>query len=144
MSKSESALKLFKDGFNCAQSVLGAFCEDYGMDLDTALKLSGGLGRGANCGEICGAVSGAVLVIGLKYGQSAQGDTDAKAECSVRTAEFLEEFRAENNTVICRELLGFDVSNQEEREKHLTIGEFIKKCNSAIDHAATILTDLGY
>ena len=58
--REESATKLFGSGFNCAQSVIAVFCEKYGMDKETALKISGGLGGGFRSGDICGAVSGMV------------------------------------------------------------------------------------
>jgi len=64
----EKAADIFNGGHNCAQAVLGAFCEEYGLDTDTALRIARGLGSGVRNAEICGAVSGAVLVIGLKYG----------------------------------------------------------------------------
>jgi C_GCAxxG_C_C family probable redox protein len=60
------ALKLFSDGnkYNCAQAVLGAFCEESGLDINIAFKLANGFGGGIRCGETCGAVSGAVMAIG--------------------------------------------------------------------------------
>ena len=33
-------------GFGCAQAVLAAFCEDFGLDVETALKISTGFGSG--------------------------------------------------------------------------------------------------
>ena len=67
--KAERAVELFKTGgymYNCAQSVLGAFCEEFGLDLETALKLACGYGGGATKYKgMCGAASGAIMVIGL-------------------------------------------------------------------------------
>lgn len=74
--KSEKALALHNQVYNCAQSVVGAFCENYGIELEHALRLAGGLGGGLRSGEVCGAVSGAVMVIGLKYGQVKPNDRD--------------------------------------------------------------------
>jgi len=51
--------------FDCSQAMLAAWCEDYGLDVQTALKLSCGLAVGmARLGSTCGAVTGAYLVIG--------------------------------------------------------------------------------
>lgn len=33
MKKSEKAVELFKKGYNCSQSVFGAFAEDLGIDF---------------------------------------------------------------------------------------------------------------
>ncbi len=45
----EKAKELFKQGYNCSQAVFGAFCEELGMDFETAMKISssfgGGMGR---------------------------------------------------------------------------------------------------
>ena len=41
---SKKAGELFRQGYNCAQSVFCAFAEDIGMDIDTALKLSSSFG----------------------------------------------------------------------------------------------------
>ena len=46
MTKGERAKALFLDGYNCAQAVFGAFCEELGFDFDTAMKLSSGFGGG--------------------------------------------------------------------------------------------------
>ncbi len=40
MNKLEEASRLFSQGFNCSQSVLTVFCEELGLDRDTALKVS--------------------------------------------------------------------------------------------------------
>ena len=54
------AEELFREGYNCAQAVLIAFCDLTGLEKETAAKTAvsfgGGLGR---MREVCGAVSGA-------------------------------------------------------------------------------------
>ena len=64
--KSEKAKELFKSGCNCSQAVLGVFCEELGMDLDTAMKISASFGGGmGRMGEVCGTVSGMFMALGL-------------------------------------------------------------------------------
>ena len=140
--KVEKALSLFDSGFNCSQSVIGAFCEQLGMSESVALKMAGGFGGGIRCGEVCGAVSGAVMVIGLKYGQSIVGDTDSKDTCYKITSDFMKRFSEIKNTVICRELLGFDIRNTEDKakfsEKHKEV------CPKAIETAVLLLEEMGF
>jgi C_GCAxxG_C_C family probable redox protein len=101
------ATDLFKQGYNCAQSVFGAFCEELGMDLDTALKLSSSFGGGmGRMREVCGAVSGMFMAAGLKYGYSDPNDTKAKTEHYKMIQELAEKFKKINGSIICRELLG--------------------------------------
>ena len=42
----EKAHELFKQGYNCAQSVFAAFCDVTGIDFETAIKLTSGFGAG--------------------------------------------------------------------------------------------------
>ena len=48
-TKGQIARKYFEDGYNCSQSVLLAFAEDFGLDKKTAALISssfgGGMGR---------------------------------------------------------------------------------------------------
>lgn len=49
---SDKARKLFKQGYNCAQSVFCAFADELGIDFETALKLSSSFGgEWAECGK---------------------------------------------------------------------------------------------
>lgn len=65
----DKARELFNDGYNCSQAVFGAFAEDAGLDMKTALRFAspfgGGMGR---MREVCGGVSGMFMVLGLFYG----------------------------------------------------------------------------
>lgn len=134
--KANIASELFKGGKNCSQSVFGAFCQDYHLDQETAFKLACGLGGGARNAELCGAVSGAVLVLGLKYGES-------KEICNAKTEEFTAQFRKENGSIVCRNILGCDISTPAGKEKALQENLFKTKCVDMVASAAQILEDLG-
>jgi C_GCAxxG_C_C family probable redox protein len=140
--KAEKALTLFNNGFNCSQSVIGAFCEQFGMNESLALKLAGGFGGGIRCGEVCGAVSGAVMVIGLKYGHYIINDMASKDNCSKITSDFMKKFNEKKNTVICRELLGYDIRNTEDKAKFP--GKQKEVCPNAIETAVLLLEEMGF
>lgn len=127
--KRDKAVELHSRGCNCAQAVLGVFCEKYGMDFETALRVAGGMGGGFRSGEICGAASGAALAIGLKHGASAPEDQEQKKICGGKTAEFVKEFRERHGAVQCRELLK-------------AAGN--KICNTLIGDAVDMLEEKGY
>ncbi len=102
----EKAEALFREGYNCCQAVFAAYADLFGMDTETALKISAGLGGG--CGrqrELCGAVSGAAMIIGLKFGATDGADADRKMLCYEKVREHSEEFRKVNPSIVCRELL---------------------------------------
>ncbi|MBR1942997.1 C_GCAxxG_C_C family protein [bacterium] len=66
--KSEKAKELFKSGCNCSQSVLCVFCEELGLDFETAMKISSSFGGGmGRMREVCGTVSGMFMAAGLAY-----------------------------------------------------------------------------
>ena len=61
----EKAHELFKQGYNCAQSVFAAFCDVTGIDFETAIKLTSGFGAGmGGMRDTCGAVTGNISAQG--------------------------------------------------------------------------------
>lgn len=99
MTKPERAVELFKGGMNCSQAVFCAFAEDFGMDAETAAKVSCGLGGGVGrMREVCGTVTGAALVLGMKYGPD-------KTAAYTKVQDFCAKFKAECGSIVCRELL---------------------------------------
>jgi C_GCAxxG_C_C family probable redox protein len=105
----ERATALFKEGYNCAQSVFAAYSEELGIPLETALKLSSSFGGGmGRLREVCGAVSGMFMVLGMKRGYSDPNDKKAKKELYRQVQALAGQFEKENGSIICRELLGLD------------------------------------
>ena len=106
MDHSILAAELFLEGFNCAQAVAVAFCDVTGMDKTEAARMAapfgGGMGR---MREVCGAVSGMFMVLGSLYGYD-NSDADSKKKELYRQVQALaEQFREENGSIICREIL---------------------------------------
>jgi hypothetical protein len=57
MTKADDAVALFQQGFNCTQSILSVFAPDFGLDQDTARRISHGFGAGiARMDKICGSL----------------------------------------------------------------------------------------
>ncbi len=114
MTKKELALDYFTQrGCNCAQSLLLAFCEDYGVDKNAAAKIAASFGGGiGRQGETCGALTGALMALGLKSQKDFLNDKDAKAEMVLITQEFINKFRIAFGAVKCRDLLGCDVGSE--------------------------------
>lgn len=111
--KVDIALSYFSNNFNCSQSVFAAFATEMGIGEELALKLATEFGGGARCGQICGAVSGALMVLGLKYGHSHADDRDEKANAYRLAVEFNKRFSNKNRSVVCKDLLGYDLSDPE-------------------------------
>ncbi len=111
MSDVEKAVSCFKEGFMCSQAVLSTYAEQLGLDRKDALKVSAAFGGGmGRMGETCGAVTGAFMVIGLKYGRTAIEDRESHEKTTRLVREFVDRFKSINGSIMCRELLGCDLS----------------------------------
>ena len=103
------AVELFKNGYNCSQSVVAAFADIYGFTNSQAMMISSGFGAGiAKTRQMCGAVSGGVMLCGLERGNDEPGNKVRPAECFGMVREFLDEFKAENGSTTCADLLGLN------------------------------------
>ena len=106
MDRRERAEELFKSGYNCAQAVIGAFCDDLGLDFDTTMKLSEGFGGGIGRMRLtCGAVSGMVMVAGMMLSRG-EKEGDTRMEVYGKVQELAEKFKEMNGSIVCAELLG--------------------------------------
>ena len=144
MLKTKKATDFFSQGFNCAQSVFATFSEKYGLSEELALKIGCGFGGGLRNGELCGAVTGAVMVISLCYGQSSPIDIDSKILCQNKTKEFTDAYKSKNKSIVCRNLLGYDISTPEGMQKAMDKNLFKTTCVDMICSAVKLLEELGY
>lgn len=106
--KSEAAVAMFKEGYNCAQAVFAVFAEDYGIDKETAWKISSSFGGGiGRMREVCGAFSGMCMVAGLETGAVEGRDQASKANNYATVQKLAEEYKKmSGGSIICKELLG--------------------------------------
>ena len=144
MSKGDIAKQNFLNGYNCSQAVLLAFCEDFGLEKETALKISepfgGGMGR---MREVCGTVTGMFMVLGLAMGNSDAKDGSTKKNVYKSVQELAEKFKQDNGSMICRELLGLQKANKESYVPSERTTEYYKKrpCPELCKYAADILEE---
>ena len=143
-SRSDEAVAMMVAGFNCAQSVLSVFCEDFHLDRQTAFKLATGFGAGmANQQEICGAVTGAVMAIGLTHGRSHVSDQAAKERTYLLTRELMVSFKAKFGSCYCRELLpGIDLASAAGHALYKEKNLAEKVCRPCVAEAVRILEDI--
>jgi C_GCAxxG_C_C family probable redox protein len=143
ITRGDDAEAIFNGGFSCAQAVCLAFADDYGIDRETALKLSCGLGGGmSHTDNVCGAVTGALMVIGMKYGRTRVDDLAAKEKTYEVAKEFVAEFFQRNHSLRCTELLGYNLANLRELGLAKEKGAFKAKCPLLVRSAAEILEEI--
>ena len=143
MNKAEYAAKLFKEGHNCSQAVLCAFCDELGMEHETALRLASSFGGGmGRLREVCGAVSGMFIVAGLKYGYTDVGDRSLKQKHYELIQTLSQRFKEINGSIICRELLGLDLKHESPVPEERTEMYYKKRpCAELVKCAAEIIDE---
>lgn len=100
------AAELFESGYNCAQAVAVAFCDQIKMEPRAAAAMASSFGGGmGRMREVCGAVSGMLLVSGILYGYDTPGDDEQKKAHYERVQLLAGQFRQEAGSIICREIL---------------------------------------
>ena len=140
--KQKEAEKYFSSGYNCSQSVLSVFSKELGIDKNMATKLATGFGGGMKKGEVCGAVTGALMVIGLKYGTSENANEEAKQNASVKVLAFQEEFVKQNGSLLCKTLLGYNLSVEDELKIIEEKGLFRSICPDLVKCSVAIVEEL--
>jgi C_GCAxxG_C_C family probable redox protein len=142
MKKVDNALLNFKDGLNCSQCVLLAFSDELGLEKNLSVKIASGFGGGMCQGEICGAVTGAVIALNLKYGNDKAEDNEAKEKIYQAIRLFSERFENINGSIICKDLIGIDLKQKENKILARKRGIFKEKCPEFIEDSIAILENL--
>ncbi len=145
MTEKERARELFLEGYNCSQSVFCAFCHRFGLDEETAKKISAGLGGGVGrMREVCGAVSASAMVLGSICAATDGKDSEAKQKNYDLVREFSEKFTLLHSSIICRDLIKLPVKMEGTAKPDDRTAEYYKKrpCLKIVEDAAEILTEM--
>lgn len=145
MTEKERAGELFLEGYNCAQSVFAAFSHRFGIDEETAKRVSAGLGGGVGrMREVCGAVSGAAMVIGSICSATQGDDNESKKRNYELVREFADRFSAIHGSVVCRDLLKLTVKMESSAEPESRNVQYYKSrpCLKVVEDAAGILEEM--
>lgn len=147
MTKEErvaKAVSLFKEGYNCAQSVVGAYADLYGFTPEQAFRMSASFGAGIGRMRLtCGAACGMFLLAGLERSAVVGADRASKSANYALVQELAAKFKEQTGTLCCGELLGLSkkepvTSVPEER----TPQYYAKRpCPKMIELAARIFGD---
>jgi C_GCAxxG_C_C family probable redox protein len=143
MNRIEQAQSLFSDGFLCSQSVLITFAPLLGLDPRMAAKIGAPFGGGiARRGDTCGSVNAAFMVLGLKYGHHSPDDLESKEEAYRKVEEFIRAFQSRHGSILCRELLGCDISLPQGLQTAYDQQLFAIRCPRFVGAAADILDQI--
>ena len=122
---------------NCAQAIFAIYGPHIGLgkvDCETCSKITSAFGGGINrTGNVCGAITGALMALGLKYGGSPQ-----EVDVTKISNQLLEEFTTINGSIICRDLIGHDIFDDEDLQKAFA-KDLFKKCQKYVKDSAHLL-----
>ena len=142
MDHSMKAAELFLQGYNCAQAITVAFSDVTGLSDPFSAKMASSFGGGmGRMREVCGAVSGMAMVLGLAQGYSDPKATSEKAAHYDKVQQLAEQFKAENGSIICRELLGLTKPGPDSPVPEERTPTYYKKrpCDILVGQCAAIL-----
>lgn len=142
-SRVEDAVNLFMEGYNCCQSVVGAYSDLFGVDRELAMKLSCSLGGGmGRMREVCGSVSGMALIAGLACGNTDPKNQAAKTKNYEIVRQMAAAFKEEHQTIICREILGLRAAEKSAAPQERTKEYYqTRPCARMVATAARIIEE---
>lgn len=127
MGSSDDVIRLYKEGYDCAQCILKAMEDKLDCDIDTAMRSISCMSMGLLEGSICGGVLGALAVIGIRYGNSS-ADASSRGITMIKRAMFINEFKKRYNGLTCPEIMGLDVRKDEDNLKAFKDGIYDHFC----------------
>lgn len=136
----EKAVSLFKEGYNCAQSVVAAFADMYGFTEEQALRMSASFGGGIGRMRLtCGAACGLFILAGLETGATRGDDREGKSANYQLVQQLAEEFKRRNGSLTCAELLGLKRPEGTHQAEARTGQYYAKRpCAKMVEEAARI------
>lgn len=142
MSKADKAKELFESGCNCCQAVFCAFRDETNLSEDEALRLSAGFGGGmGRMREVCGAVSGMIMVLSNRFASTDPNDHEKKKELYALIQKASADFKEENGSIICRELLGLEEKSSDPNPEARTAAYYKKRPCSELVHCAAAIAE---
>lgn len=145
--REKKAMALFREGYNCCQSVVLAFADEAaalaGLDENQLKALASGFGGGfGRMREVCGCVSGMTIMSGILH-PADPSDQQSRRDNYALVQSLAGEFRKENGSIVCRDLLALRTSGGEspqpsERTEHYYA---VRPCERLVGCAARILND---
>lgn len=104
--RARKAKQNFLDGYNCCQSVMLAFSDVFEADELTLSTIASGFGGGlARMREVCGTVSAIGMAAGFISPAVHPKNMEERTANYALVQELAGEFRKENGSIICAELL---------------------------------------
>jgi C_GCAxxG_C_C family probable redox protein len=142
MGRMDEAVDCFCRGAACSQAIVGTYGPLVGLVREQGIRLSCGFAGGMRLAQTCGAVTGAFMVLGLKHAGPNCDQRDGRENVYAAIRDFAARFQQRNHTVVCKELLGCDISTPQGAQQATKEGLFRSICPRLVQDAAEILEEM--
>ena len=140
MNRSDTVRENLEAGFNCAESVVGAFSDLVPIPKSTAVRTATPFGAGmGRTGNVCGLVSGGAIVLGLVGGRDDPADDRTKERAYDAVAMLIREVTVLYSSVLCPEILGEDLGHPLGRRRAIDQGLLATRCPAVAVDVVRIL-----
>ncbi|MEA1887189.1 MAG: C-GCAxxG-C-C family protein [Bacteroidota bacterium] len=141
----EEAIKRFRSGFNCSQSVLSSMAGKLDVDVSFLEKVASGFGGGmGHMQGTCGAVTGSFMAISLYCGNKYSDNKERTKEAYKLIKKFDSEFKRMHGTSTCMDLIGYELDDPEDHDRAVENNVFERVCEKCISDSVDILFNLLY
>ena len=139
MNDIDAAVELFRNGCACSQAILAVYGPRFGLDEDRAVRVAACFAGGMRMAETCGAVTGGFMVLGLAGCGDGCRTIEGRRAAYASVQSFAETFKRRHGSLVCRELLGCDISTPEGYKIAVDQGLFRTRCVELVRDAAELL-----
>ena len=116
----------FEQNYNCAEAIIRAANDYYGLGLhDRDMILVGAFGAGMQCGNTCGAVLSAASVLSMKYVEAKAHESE---DIKPIVVNMMRKFNAKYGSTLCK-----DIKPQSFKPEY--------RCKNTIEAACDILEE---
>lgn len=131
----------FGMGIICAQQVFAHFSGRFGLQPEEAMRTAACFGSGMGQAATCGCVTGALMVLGLAHGCAGPCSRERKRNLYSRRDAFMTAFAGSHGGLLCREILGHDLTVPEERAIIMEKDLFTTVCAPLVCAACGLLEE---
>ncbi|CAK7010738.1 MAG: hypothetical protein DESF_00420 [Desulfovibrio sp.] len=131
----------FGMGIICAQQVFAHFSERFGLSPDDAMRAASCFGSGMGQAATCGCVTGALMALGMAHGCAGPCSRERKGNLYSRRDAFMTAFFRAHGSLLCREILGHDLTIPQERALIMEKGLFTTVCAPLVCAACDLLEE---
>ena len=140
MEKQITAINLFTEGKNCAQSVLLSFADDLKLNKTAAEYLTSGMGAGmGRLHKTCGAVNGSFMVIGMHNSINITDPQERAEKTNLDIQKLESDFAEKFGSSDCGPIINTDLKTEEGRKYFAENNLKVEICNDCVEYCVNWL-----